>query len=163
MPQCPEGATNAFLAIGDNQRRELFWTQYSSLFNLLTIISGSSEVSSFATVGKNVFVGNFAHVGPEVSIGDNTIINTAAIIEHEVKIGCHSHVGPNATISGRTQIGDRVFIGVGAVVKDSIRIGSDIVVGAGAVVVKDLLDPGVYIGCPAKLEFSQNSLPGWRH
>ena len=42
-------------------------------------------------------------------------------------------------------------IGVGAVVRDFVQIGSNIVVGAGAVVVKDLLEPGTYVGCPARL------------
>ena len=151
----PLEIADAFLAAGDNKKRQALWEQFHSLKILYTIIAPSALISPYAAIESNVFVGHLASIGPEARIGHNTIVNTGAIIEHEVFIGCHSHVGPNAVISGRCRIGERVFIGVGAVVKDSVRIGSHIVVGAGAVVVKDLSEPGIYVGCPAKL--SRNS------
>jgi len=33
---------------------------------------------------------------------------------------------------------------------DGFRIGDDLVLGAGATAIRDLLEPGVYIGTPAR-------------
>jgi sugar O-acyltransferase (sialic acid O-acetyltransferase NeuD family) len=138
-----------FFALGDNSARK---EQYDKIgaARLISIVSSHACIGHEVRFGKGLFIGNFCHIGPEVAIGDNTIINNGAFIEHEVSIGSHSHVAPNATISGRCQMGDLVFIGVGAVVKDGIKICSNVTVGAGAVVVKDIVEPGTYIGCPAK-------------
>lgn len=151
----PHGLCYSFVAVGNNRKRRAFWESLDNPFALQSILSPLASISRFASIGANVFIGPFAHIGPEAVIGENTIVNTGAIVEHEVQIGSHSHIGPNASISGRCSIGSEVFIGVGATVKDSIRIGSHIVVGAGAVVVQDLLEPGTYIGCPAKKMIQQ--------
>lgn len=146
----PREMIELFIAFGSNEKRKHSWEMMNPSKSLITIASSSAQVSAYSLIGNNVFIGNFAHIGPEASVGKNTIINTGAIIEHEVQIGDHCHIGPNAVISGRSTIGNLVFIGVGAIVKDSVTIGSNIVLGAGAVAVKDLLEPGIYIGCPAR-------------
>lgn len=151
LAQDPQNLNPCFLAIGDNEKRKRFWDELSQSKQLASILAPSACISPHTEIGRNVFIGNFVHIGPEAIIGENTIINTGAIIEHEVRIGDHSHIGPRAVISGRSTIGSLTFVGVGATIKDSIRIGSNIVIGAGAVVVSDLSEPGIYAGCPAKL------------
>ena len=151
LPNIPQKMANCFLAIGDNEKRKLLWDEFNQSQILDPIIAPSALISTYAEIGRNVFIGNLVHIGPEANIGHNTIINTGAIIEHEVIIGDHSHIGPRAVISGRSTIGSLTFIGVGAIVKDSVHIGSNIVIGAGSVVVENISKPGIYIGCPAKL------------
>lgn len=142
------GEEPVFIAIGDNEARKRILEKIQDR-NLFSIISGTAQVSDRSTIAPGCFVGNFCHVGPQSVIGRNTILNTAAVIEHEVTIGENSHIGPNATISGRCKIGDLVFVGVGATTKDYVTICSNVIVGAGAVVVKDIAEPGIYVGCPA--------------
>ncbi len=138
-----------FVAIGDNAKRKaLFETLKGG--RPISILSPRAYFGKGSNIAKGCFIGNFSHIGPEVTVGENTIINHGAIIEHEVIVGKHCHVGPNAAISGRCVIGDLVFVGVGATVKDSITICSEVIVGAGATVVKDITEPGVYVGTPAK-------------
>lgn len=151
LPNYPQDMAHSFLAVGDNGMRKLLWEELHQSQKLSSIIAPSALMSLNSQIGRNVFIGNLTHIGPEARIGNNTIINTGSIIEHEVIVGDHSHIGPRAVISGRSTIGSLTFIGVGATVKDSIHIGSNIVIGAGAVVVKNLSEPGVYAGCPAKL------------
>ncbi len=143
------GDEQVFLAIGDNEARK---RQLESIEgrNLISIIAASAHLGHRSTIEAGCFVGNFCHIGPESVIGRNTILNTAAIIEHEVRIGEHCHIGPNATVSGRGKIGDLVFVGVGATVKDYISICSNVVIGAGATVVSDIVEPGTYVGTPAR-------------
>lgn len=141
--------TKLFLAIGDNALRASKLEHID--FNLLvSVIAKSTRIGYMATIAKGVFIGNHCHIGPEAEIGINTIVNNGAIVEHEVKIGANCHIGPNATISGRCKIGDLVYIGVGATIKDYISVCSNVIVGAGATVVKNITEPGVYVGCPAK-------------
>ncbi len=151
QPFLPEPMDNCFIAIGDNGKRKSVWEALRSSKKLDPIIARTALVSPYAEIGRNVFIGNLAHIGPEAKVGHNTIVNTGSIIEHEVVVGDHCHIGPKAVISGRCKVGNLVFLGVGATVKDSIHIGSNIIIGAGAVVVKDLTEPGIYVGCPAKL------------
>ncbi|MFA5410359.1 MAG: UDP-3-O-(3-hydroxymyristoyl)glucosamine N-acyltransferase [Candidatus Omnitrophota bacterium] len=86
-----------------------------------------------AIIGKNVFLGRNAAVGPyvviedNVSIGDEAIIYAGCFIGQETKIGAHTLIYPNVSIRERVTIGSRVIIHSGAV------LGSD---GFGFVSVK---------------------------
>jgi len=138
-----------FLAIGDNLSRKNKFEELGGK-SPISIISDSAHKGHQSTIESGCFVGNFCHIGPEAIISKNTIINTAAVIEHEVIIGAHNHIGPNATISGRCKTGELVFVGVGATIKDSISICSNVMIGAGATIVKDITEPGTYVGTPAR-------------
>ena len=141
------------VAIGDNDKRRNMCNMFQNVSQVSfpNIISKYAAVSSFARLGKGIFVGDFCHIGPEALIGDFSILNNSAVIEHEVMIGAYTHVAPRVVISGRSQIGDDVFLGVGSVVKDNINIENDFIVGAGGIVVKKLCKRGIYIGCPARI------------
>jgi sugar O-acyltransferase (sialic acid O-acetyltransferase NeuD family) len=143
------GDEQVFLAIGDNAARKNKLGEIG-VKHLICIISGTGHRGYGSTLEAGCFVGNFCHIGPETVIGKNTILNTASVIEHEVIIGAHCHIGPNATVSGRCNIGDLVFIGVGATVKDNISICANVMIGAGANIVKDIVEPGTYLGNPAR-------------
>ena len=60
------------------------------------------------------------------------------------------HVAPGATISGGVTIGHFSMIGVGATIIEGKKIAASCLVGAGATVVRDLTEPGVYVGSPAR-------------
>jgi sugar O-acyltransferase (sialic acid O-acetyltransferase NeuD family) len=143
------GDEGVFLGIGDNAERKRKLEEIGER-NIISVISRTAYRGHRSTIGAGCFVGNFCHIGPAATIDRNTILNTASVIEHEVTIGAHCHIGPNATISGRCTIGDLVFVGVGATVKDFISICSNAMVGAGATVVKDIVEPGTYVGTPAR-------------
>jgi serine acetyltransferase len=53
-------------------------------------------------------------------------------------------------ISGNVTMGSGVFVGTGAVVLERLSICDNAIIGAGAVVTKSILEPGVYVGVPAK-------------
>ncbi len=149
VKDCPGEVGAVICALGDNARRKALF-ETLDISRLRSVISNRAYVSASARVGVGVFVAHQAHVGPLASIGDNCIINTGAIVEHEVQVAAHSHVGPNATVSGRCRIGEVVFVGVGATVKDYVNICSHVTIGAGATVVHDIVEPGTYVGTPAR-------------
>lgn len=140
-----------FPAAGDNARR---FAQFEEImargWPTMALVSKTAHVGYGASVERGSFVASQAHLGPLASVGRATIINTLAIIEHECAIGSYSHVAVNATIAGRSKVGDHAFIGAGATVIDGVRVADRVVVGAGATVVTDIVDPGTYVGCPAR-------------
>ncbi len=60
------------------------------------------------------------------------------------------HIARGVTISGGVKIGSNTLIGGGATIIQYKEIGKNIIIGAGSVVVNDLIEPGTYIGVPAK-------------
>jgi len=145
------GVKYLFLAIGDNRKREeLFLELKNQDFFFPNLVAGTAIEKDDVSYGEGNIIFDKAYIGPLVEIGNNNIINTASIIEHECVIGNHCNVGPVSVISGRSKMGDHVFIGASAVVIDRISITSRVTLGAGAVAVKDMEEPGTYIGVPAK-------------
>lgn len=140
----------SIVALGDGiKRKEIIETKVDQS-TLVSIISVNAYVSLCAELNLGCFVGNFAHIGPEVCIGENSIINTGAIVEHEVKIGDYCHIAPGSIVCGRSEIGNFVFLGAGAKIIDGINVCSNVVIGAGSTVVNNITESGVYVGTPAR-------------
>lgn len=118
------------------------------------------------TLGHDVFVGPFVEIQKDVSIGDRTRIQSHAFICELVEIGSDCFVSHGAmfvndlfakggpargdkSLWKSTVIGDRVSIGTNVTVLP-VTICDDVVIGAGSVVTKDITEPGVYAGNPAR-------------
>jgi acetyltransferase-like isoleucine patch superfamily enzyme len=127
------------------------------------------------TLGDGVFVGPFVEIQRGVVIGARTRVQSHAFICELVTIGEDCFVshgvmfindvfangGPargNKALWHSTKIGNRVSLGSNATILP-VTIADGIVVGAGAVVTKDLNEPGIYAGNPARLvrRFAEDS------
>jgi acetyltransferase-like isoleucine patch superfamily enzyme len=116
----------------------------------------------------DVFVGPFVEIQRDVTVGKRTRIQSHAFICELVTIGEDCFISHGAMFindvfqdggpapSGRrdlwkpTTIGNDVSIGTNATVLP-VAICDNVVIGAGAVVTKDITEPGVYAGNPARL------------
>jgi acetyltransferase-like isoleucine patch superfamily enzyme len=118
-------------------------------------------------LGPGCFVGPFVEIQKGVRIGARTKVQSHAFICELVEIGEDCFIGHGAmfvndTFStggparGRkelwraTRLGDRVSIGSNATLLP-VTVCSDVVVGAGSVVTRDISEPGIYAGNPARL------------
>jgi UDP-N-acetylbacillosamine N-acetyltransferase len=138
------------LAIGDNEQRALFFKRFYGQIYKKTILHSTAWLEKETSSGEaNLIFGN-VFVNAAVKFGNNNILNTGCIIEHECEIGDHNHISVSAVLCGRVKIGTNCFIGAGAIIKDKISICDNVIIGAGAVVVKNISEPGVYVGNPAK-------------
>jgi sugar O-acyltransferase (sialic acid O-acetyltransferase NeuD family) len=113
-------------------------------------IHATAYVAPTARVGRGTFVGAGAVVAPHAVVDDFTQVNRQVSIGHDVTLGRFGRTGPGAIVCGLAAIGDRVYLGAGSVVRDRVRICHDVFVGAGAAVVGDLVEPGTYVGVPAR-------------
>jgi len=118
------------------------------------------------SIGDNCFVGPFTEIQKNVTIGNNTKIQSHSFICEKVVIGNNCFIGHGAmfindTFSGggpaggdvskwkSTSIGNHVSIGSNATILP-VTICDHVVIGAGAVVTKNITEPGIYAGNPAK-------------
>jgi acetyltransferase-like isoleucine patch superfamily enzyme len=119
-------------------------------------------------IDDDAFVGPFVEIQRDVTIGQRTRIQSHAFICEMVEIGDDCFISHGAMFindlfqdggpapSGRrdlwksTTIGSDVSIGTNATILP-VSICDNAVIGAGAVVTKDITEPGVYAGNPARL------------
>lgn len=117
-------------------------------------------------IGSDCFIGPFTEIQKNVTIGRRTKVQSHSFICELVTIGDDCFIGHgvmfindlfaeggpargNKLLWKSTFIGNFVSIGSNATILP-VRICDNVVIGAGSVVTKDILQPGVYAGNPAK-------------
>lgn len=85
-----------------------------------------------------------------VDIRENVLINWGTGVSHDTILHPHSFIAPRVTLAGCSIIGMRCMIGIGVTMIDHIHVCDDVTIGGGATVVKDITQPGIYVGMPAK-------------
>ncbi|MEI3356181.1 MAG: acetyltransferase [Clostridia bacterium] len=138
------------IGIGNNELRKKIAEKYEEILNFYTALDPNSQIALDVEIGKGSVILANACINTAAKIGKHCIINTAAIIEHDNTIEDYVHISPNATLSGTVNVGKMTHIGSGAVIRNNINICNNCIIGAGAVVVKDIEEPGVYAGVPAR-------------
>ena len=117
-------------------------------------------------IGDESFIGPFVEIQKGVTIGSQTKIQSHSFICELVSIGNNCFISHGAMFindsftkggpaSGdkdlwkSTLIGNNVSIGTNATILP-VSIADNTVIGAGAVVTKDISEPGIYAGNPAR-------------
>ena len=124
------------------------------------VVAQSAVVSPSASIGDGSVVMAGAICSTRVKVGSHVSINIGATVSHDTVLGDYSTLSPGVHVSGRCVIGKGVFLGTGVVVADGVTIADGAVVGAGAVVIKDITEPGTYVGVPAHFTRQRE---GWLH
>jgi sugar O-acyltransferase (sialic acid O-acetyltransferase NeuD family) len=106
--------------------------------NNKVIFGFGNIICSKTVLTTDISINNFVHINLDCTIGHDTVINS------------YCTLSPGVHISGNVNIGEKVFIGTGAVVLEKINICSNAIIGAGATVTRDIKEPGIYAGTPAK-------------
>ena len=119
-----------------------------------------------AEIGSNCFIGPFVEIQKRVKIGENTKIQSHAFICELVTIGKNCFISHGAMFINDTfasggpaggdqtkwkssKIGNHVSIGTNATILP-VCICDNVVIGAGSVVTKNITEPGIYAGNPAR-------------
>ncbi len=118
------------------------------------------------SIGDNCFVGPFVEIQKSVTIGKRTKVQSHTFICELVNIGDDCFIGHGVMFINdlfekggpaggdknfwkETHIGNNVSIGSNATILP-VSICDNVVIGAGAVVTKNITQPGVYAGNPAR-------------
>ncbi|MCC8150395.1 MAG: acetyltransferase [Lachnospiraceae bacterium] len=139
-----------FVAIGNPNVREKVQEKLAGM-NIVSLVHPDAVIAPDVIIGKGTAVMAGVVINPETSIGDGCIINAGATVDHDNKIENFVHVSVGSHLAGTVTVGRSTWIGAGTVVSNNVNICGGCMVGAGAVVVKDISEPGTYVGVPAKL------------
>ena len=116
-------------------------------------------------IGDKVFIGPFVEIQKGVKVGKGTRIQSHSFVCDLVTIGDDCFIGHgvmfindlfanggpargDSSLWKKTDIGNGVSIGSNATILP-VKICDHVVIGAGSVVVKNITEPGVYVGNPA--------------
>jgi sugar O-acyltransferase (sialic acid O-acetyltransferase NeuD family) len=135
-----------FVAIGDCKLREKMM-QYEAKW--YTAIHPTAVIAEGVVIGRGSCVMANAVVNTGSKIGKGVIVNTAATVDHDCTISDFVHIAPGVHLSGTVTVGSKTWIGVGSSISNNINICGDCIIGAGTVVIKDIEEPGTYVGVPA--------------
>ena len=118
-------------------------------------IGNDSFIGPFVEIQKDVVIGNrckiqsHAFVCELVTIGDDCVISHGVMFINDL----FQTGGPaqgNKDLWKSTCVGNHVSIGTHSTILP-VSICDNVVIGAGSVVTKDITEPGIYAGNPARL------------
>ena len=114
-----------------------------------TFVGPFVEIQRNVVIGKRCKIQSHAFVCELVTIGDDCVISHGAMFINDP----FANGGPAHGVRDLwrpTRLGNHVSVGTNATILP-VSICDHVVVGAGAVVTKDVTEPGIYAGNPARL------------
>jgi sugar O-acyltransferase (sialic acid O-acetyltransferase NeuD family) len=145
------GNSDIFVAVGNNRIREKIQEEIELLgANVPVLLHKNALIGTDVEIGRGTVIMAGVVINCCTLIGKGCIINTGSTIDHDNVVEDYVHISPGANLAGSVKVGKGSWIGIGSAVINNINITSGCIVGAGAVVVKDIIEPGTYIGVPAK-------------
>ena len=140
-----------FVAIGNNAVRERVKENLiEEGLNVVSLIHPSAVIGTDVEIGIGTVVMAGVIINSSSRIGKGCIINTSSSLDHDNVIEDYVHISPGVRSAGSVGIGKGTWLGIGSVVSNNVNICSGCKVGAGAVVVKDITEPGTYVGVPVR-------------
>jgi len=101
-------------------------------------------------IGDGSFIGAYSILTTNIKIGKHTILNRGNHIGHDCEIGDYFSAMPGAIVSGNVKISDLVYMGNNSSIREKLSIHSLSTIGMNSAVVKDIEEPGTYVGCPSE-------------
>lgn len=108
------------------------------------------EIQRSVVIGKRCRIQSHAFICELVTIGDDCFISHGAMFINDLFVSGGPAQG-NKKLWRSTKIGNHVSVGTNATILP-VNICDWVVIGAGSVVTKDITDPGIYAGNPARLK-----------
>ena len=140
-----------FVAIGSNATREKIQEKLMDEgMTVVRLIHPSAVIGTDVEIGMGTAVMAGVVINSSSRIGKGCIVNTSSSLDHDNVIEDYVHISPGVKTAGSVGIGKSTWLGIGSVVSNNVNICSGCKVGAGAVVVKDITEPGTYVGIPVR-------------
>lgn len=159
----PPDTHSLFIAIGYsnlNASRIAKYQLAKSLgYRLASYVSSKAhQWSNNLSVGENVMIMEGNTIMPFCQIGNNVLIWIGNILSHHSIIGDHTCITSHVSLGGCVTVGERCFFGLNSTIRDSIKIADGTVIAAAANVIKNTESNGVYMGNPAKMVSTNDTI-----
>jgi acetyltransferase-like isoleucine patch superfamily enzyme len=113
-----------------------------------TFIGPFVEIQKDVTIGKRCKVQSHSFICELVTIGDDCVVAHGVMFINDLFENGGPAMG-NRDLWKSTRIGSKVSIGSNATILP-VTICDNVVIGAGSVVTRDISEPGIYAGNPAR-------------
>ncbi|MFD2044559.1 acetyltransferase [Ornithinibacillus salinisoli] len=142
---------DVFVGIGNNiTRQKIYLMLEKAGASIPVLIHPNAVIGNQVDIGNGTAVMAGAVINCCSKIGKGCIINTGSTVDHDNYIEDFVHISPGVHLAGTVKVGKGSWIGIGSVINNNLNITSDCNIGAGAVVIKDIPEPGVYVGVPVR-------------
>lgn len=139
------------VAIADSMHRERIVNSLPKDTKYFTHIHPSVQIhGDDVTIGEGSIICAGSILTTNIKIGKHAHVNLLTTIGHDCEIGDYFTSAPGVQISGNEKIGNRVYFGTRSCIKQKLKVCDDVIVGMNAGVLKDIKEPGTYVGTPAK-------------
>lgn len=140
-----------FVAIGNNSTREKIQEKLiAEKISIVTLIHPTAVIGTDVEIDIGTVIMAGVVINNSCKIGKGCIINTCSSLDHDNVIEDYVHISPGARTAGNVFIGRSTWLGIGSIVSNNVNICNGCIIGAGAVVVKDIAEPGTYVGVPVR-------------
>jgi len=113
-----------------------------------TFIGPFVEIQKSVTIGKHCKIQSHSFICELVTIGDNCFVSHGVVFINDL-FTSGGPAGGKKHLWKTTTIGNNVSLGSNSTILP-VTICDNVVVGAGSVVTKNIDEPGIYAGNPAK-------------
>ena len=139
------------VAVGDSKTRFNLVQNLPKETIYFTFIHPTALVlDSNIEIGEGSFIGAYSILTTNIKLGKHALLNRGNQIGHDTIIGDYFSAMPGAIVSGNVIIHDCVYMGTNSNIKEKTSIHSLSTIGMNGCVIKDINEPGVYVGTPAK-------------
>ena len=138
------------VAVGNSKDRYDIVNKLPKETKYFTYIHPSAQLLSPISIGEGSFVGVNCVLTCNIKIGKHALLNRAVHIGHDCIIGDYFSAMPGSIVSGNVTIYDCVYLGTNSSIKEKLSIHSLSTIGLNSGVVKNINEPGTYVGAPSK-------------
>jgi len=115
-----------------------------------TLVHPSVQRSKRVELASGVVICAGTILTCDIVVSEHVHLNLATTVGHDCQLKPFVTTAPAVNISGACDIGELTYIGTNVALREGLRIAAGTTIGMGAVVVTHIVDPGVYVGNPAK-------------
>lgn len=142
---------SVMIAIANTKDRQDIVNKLPSNTKYFTFIHPTAQLmSDDIIIGDGSFIGTNSIITCNVQLGKHALLNRGNHIGHDCRIGDYFSSMPGSIISGNVNIGSRFYLGTNSSIREKINICNDVTIGLNSGVINDILEPGIYVGTPAK-------------
>lgn len=141
----------AICALGVSKTRAKIISRISNPnIKYATIINPNALIYRDSYVGEGSVICGGTIATVNVKVGKHVIVNINCTLGHDDVIEDYCVINPGVNVSGNVVLGEMSDLGTGSKVLQGTKVVSGTVVGASGVVLKDITEPGTYVGVPVK-------------
>lgn len=143
-----------------NNRKSVIEKIDSMNLDLITVIHDSVVlgVSQPPSIGAGTFIFPFCTVLLDARIGKHCIIASHCHIGHFCQVGNNCQLRPGTIVNGKSKVGNNCTLNTRVTVTNKSTVGNNIELLSFTNVIKNLSEPGIYVGPTAK-KFTSLSSP----